>query len=99
MRGWQFAVCFMVSSAAWGSSPPVPAPAERAAPAGVSLPQARQRLTQHQARVRRLQQDVEQQESDSRQASERLQQQDRKIAELQQQLQALQRAKSATNQH
>lgn len=47
-----------------------------------------QRVTQHQAEVQHLQQDVTQQESASQQAAARLQQQDRTIAELRKQLKA-----------
>ncbi|OOG63248.1 hypothetical protein B0E46_09500 [Rhodanobacter sp. B04] len=82
---------FMLSAAAWADDgKPVQAPAP--------LHQARQRLAQHEAEVKRLQRDVDRQESDSKQASERLQQQDQTIAELQKQLDAL-RAQSSGKQH
>ena len=91
---------FMLSSAACaGGDKPVPRPpsgAMSAAPAG--LPQARQRLAQHQAEVKRLEQDVARQESDSQQARERLQQQDQAIADLQKQLDAL-RARAPVKPH
>ncbi|MGH8159053.1 MAG: hypothetical protein ACREPQ_13105 [Rhodanobacter sp.] len=73
-------------------------PAGKQDPAPVSVPQARQRLAQHQAEVKRLEQDVARQESDSKQASERLQQQDQAIDELQRQLDAL-HAKPPASQH
>ena len=75
-----------------------PHPADKQDPAPVSVPQVQQRLAQHQAEVKRLEQDVARQESDSRQASERLQQQDQAIAELRRQLEAL-HAKSPAGQH
>jgi septal ring factor EnvC (AmiA/AmiB activator) len=54
-----------------------------------------QRVTQHQAEVQRLQQDVSQQESASQQAADRLEQQDRTIAELRKQLKAAQASAKA----
>ncbi|OOG56791.1 hypothetical protein [Rhodanobacter sp. C03] len=90
---------FMLSAAAWAADPkPVPAPAGSTSAASASLPQTRQRLARHQAEVKRLEQDVARQESDSKQASERLQQQDQAIADLQKQLDAL-RAKPPVKQH
>ncbi|HEY8682310.1 MAG TPA: hypothetical protein VIM06_04005 [Rhodanobacter sp.] len=72
-----------------GSGKPPPHPIEQPAPAQAGLPQGTQRLTRHQAEVRRLEQDVARQESESRRASERLRQQDQAIADLHKQLQSL----------
>jgi septal ring factor EnvC (AmiA/AmiB activator) len=58
--------------------------------AASSLPHVRQRLKQDRVEVRRLQQDVARQESDSQRASRRLQQQDQTIDELLRQLRELQ---------
>lgn len=58
--------------------------------AASSLPHIRQRLKQDRVEVRRLQQDVARQESDSQRASRRLQQQDQTISELRRQLRELQ---------
>ena len=58
-------------------------------PAQVSVRQARERVAQHQIEVKRLEQAVASQESDSKRADARLQQQDQAIAELQKQLEAL----------
>lgn len=81
------AIGLVLVSTAWaGSDQPEPLPAGQAA---TSLLQARQRLTRHQAEVKRLEQDVARQESGSKRASERLQQQDQAIAELRKQLQEL----------
>jgi septal ring factor EnvC (AmiA/AmiB activator) len=90
---------FMLSAAAWAAAErPAQAPAgSTPAPPAVQA-QARQRLAQRQAEVKRLEQDVARQESDSKQASERLQQQDQAIADLQKQLDAL-RAKPPARQH
>ena len=88
----------MTVPAAWAAAGnPLPYPASGPAPAQASA-QARQRLAQHQAEVRRLEQDVARQESDSKRASERLQQQDQAIADLQRQLDAL-HAKPPAIQH
>jgi len=72
----------MIVSTAWASGQ---AKSPSAAPAA-----AQQQLVSRQAEVKRLEQDLSRQESDSRQASERLQQQDQAIAELQKQLHELQ---------
>jgi septal ring factor EnvC (AmiA/AmiB activator) len=89
----------MTVPAAWAADGKLPPPpAGKQDPAQVSAEQARQRVAQHQAEVKRLEQDVARQESDSKQASERLQQQDQAIADLQKQLDAL-RAKPPASQH
>jgi len=77
---------FVTVSAAWASDRAASLPA---APAK-SLSTTRQQLANSQAEVKRLEQDLDRQESDSRRASERLQQQDQAIAELQKQLRQLQ---------
>ena len=101
MRYWLFAglIGFMAVPAARadGGKPPSHTAAKPVA-AQASLTQAQQHLAQHQAEVKRLEQAVTSQESDSKRASERLQQQDQAIAELQKQLDAL-RAKSSASQH
>ncbi|WP_254427289.1 hypothetical protein [Rhodanobacter sp. C01] len=85
-------------SAAWAvDSSPLSHPVDGQTSAQVST-QTRQRLAQHQAEVKRLEQDVATQESDSKRASERLQQQDQAIADLQKQLDAL-HAKPPVKQH
>ena len=89
---------FMLSAAPWAAADTSMPPAAGSSAAPMSLPQARQRLAKHQAEVKRLEQDVAKQESDSKQASERLQQQDHAIAELQKQLDVL-RAKPLAKQH
>lgn len=89
---------FMLSATAWAAVDTSAAPAAGSHAAPTSLPQARQRLAQHQVEVTRLEHDVAVQESDSKQASERLQQQDHAIAELHKQLDALQ-AKPPAKQH
>jgi len=90
------AVGLVLASTAWaGNDQTRPPPAAHAA---TSLPQVKQRLTQNQVEVKRLEQDVARQESDSKRANERLQQQDQAIAELQKQLQELQ-ATPARAQH
>jgi uncharacterized membrane protein (DUF106 family) len=55
-------------------------------------------VTRSQAEVKRLEQDIARQESDSKRASERLQEQDQAIAELQKELHKVQ-AKPAADQH
>ena len=98
MRRLQFVsvIGLVLVSTAWAGTNQIgPLPAGQAA---TSLPQVRQRLTRNQAEVKRLEQDVARQESDSKQASERLQQQDQAIADLQKQLDAL-RAKPPASQH
>lgn len=75
-------VGFMIVSTAWASGQ---AKSPSAAPAA-----AQQQLVSRQAEVKRLEQDLDRQESDSKRASERLQQQDQAIAELQKQLHDLQ---------
>jgi len=83
MRFMQLVVTvgFMIVSTAWASGQ---AKSPSAAPA------AAQQLVSRQAEVKRLEQDLDRQESDSKRASERLQQQDQAIAELQKQLHELQ---------
>ena len=81
-------IVFVIGSTAWArgqakSSPGVPAVVK--SPAA-----AQQQLVSRQAEVKRLKQDLDRQESDSKRASERLQQQDHAIAELQKQLHELQ---------
>lgn len=93
MRYWLFVglaglLVITAARAASGKQDPVP----------VSAPQVQQRLAQHQAEVKQLEQAVARQESDSKRASERLQQQDQAIAELQKQLDAL-HAKPAAGEH
>jgi septal ring factor EnvC (AmiA/AmiB activator) len=80
-------VGFMTVSTAWADGQAKSSPA---VPAAVKSPSAAQQLVSRQAEVKRLEQDLSRQESDSRQASERLQQQDQAIAELQKQLHELQ---------
>jgi septal ring factor EnvC (AmiA/AmiB activator) len=81
-------VGFMTVSTAWADGQAKSSPA---VPAAVKSPSAaQQQLVSRQAEVKRLEQDLSRQESDSRQASERLQQQDQAIAELQKQLHELQ---------
>jgi peptidoglycan hydrolase CwlO-like protein len=75
-------VGFMIVSTAWASGQ---AKSPSTAPAA-----AQQQLVSRQAEVKRLEQDLDRQESDSKRASERLQQQDQAIAELQKQLHELQ---------
>lgn len=90
------AVGLVLASTAWanGSQPG----SLQTGQSATSLSQARQRLVRNQAEVKRLEQDVARQESDSKRASDRLQQQDQAIAELQKQLQEL-RARPAAAQH
>jgi peptidoglycan hydrolase CwlO-like protein len=85
----------LASTASWAGSDQA-----RSQPAGqaAALPRTGQRLTRHQAEVKRLEKDVAKQESESQQASKRLQQQDQAIAELQKQLRELQ-AKSSSDHH
>jgi septal ring factor EnvC (AmiA/AmiB activator) len=64
----------------------------------MSQSEAGGQVARSQAEVKRLEQDLDRQESDSKRASERLQQQDRTIAELRKQLQKL-RANPAAGQH
>jgi peptidoglycan hydrolase CwlO-like protein len=75
-------VGFMIVSTAWANGQ---AKSPSAAPAA-----AQRQLVSRQAEVKRLEQDLDRQESDSKRASERLQQQDQAIAELQKQLHELQ---------
>ncbi|EIM00290.1 MULTISPECIES: hypothetical protein [Rhodanobacter] len=82
------AVGFVTVSAAWAgdratSLPTAPAPAK-------SLSTVQRHLAGSQAEVKRLKQDLDRQELDSRRASERLKQQDQAIAELQRRLHELQ---------
>lgn len=79
---------FMAVSTAWaGGQMKSPSAASTA----VKSPAAAQRqLVSRQVEVKRLKQDLNREESDSRRASERLQQQDQAIAELQRQLHELQ---------
>jgi septal ring factor EnvC (AmiA/AmiB activator) len=87
-------VGFAIVSTAWASGQ---AKSPSASPAVVKSPAAaQQQLVSRQAEVKRLKQDVNRQESDSKRASERLQQQDQAIAELQMQLHELQ-ARSASD--
>ena len=85
-----------LASTAWAGSGQSGPP--QAGQMTTSLPPVGQRLVRNQAEVKRLEQDVARQESDSKRASERLQQQDQAIAELQKQLQEL-RATPAAAQH
>lgn len=80
-------VGFMVVSTAWASGW---AKSSSAVPAAVKSAAAQQQLVSRQVEVKRLKQDLDRQESDSKRASERLQQQDQAIAELQKQLHELQ---------
>ncbi|MEO8997792.1 MAG: hypothetical protein ABI227_07120 [Rhodanobacter sp.] len=85
-----------LASAAWaGSDQPRPLPARQAA---TSLPKIKQHLNRSQTEVKRLEQAVARQESDSKRGNEHLQQQDQVIAQLQKQLQEL-RATPAAVQH
>ena len=78
---------FMSVSTVWPGSQAKSSPV---VPASVKSPSAaQQQLVSRQAEVKRLEQDLSRQESDSRRASERLQQQDQAIAELQKQLHEL----------
>src|SRR3546814_2412032 len=88
--------CFFAATSAWAGSQSTlpPASATTAKP----LHRDDRQLVRSQAEVKRLEQDLDKQESDSKQASERLQQQDQTIAELRKQLQEL-HAGSATNSH
>ncbi|NMW24757.1 MAG: hypothetical protein A2211_05475 [Rhodanobacter sp. RIFOXYA1_FULL_67_6] len=87
-------IVFVIGSTAWTSGQ---AKSPSAAPAAVKSPAAvRQQLISRQAEVKRLKQDLDRQESDSKRASERLRQQDHAIAELQKQLHELQ-ARSASD--
>ena len=93
------ALCLMASSLAWASNgEPTPPSTSSTKAAQPSPSEIKQRLAQHQVEVKRLEQAVTSQESDSKRASERLQQQDQAIAQLQKQLDAL-RAKSPASQH
>jgi len=81
-------IVFLIVSPAWAGSR---AKSPSAVPAAVKSPAAaRQQLISREAEVKRLKQDLDRQESDSKRASERLQQQDHAIAELQKQLHELQ---------
>jgi septal ring factor EnvC (AmiA/AmiB activator) len=84
------AVCLLPWVAVWADPPSSSTATGSPAQAHVN-----QRISQRQAEVDHLQQDVGQQESASRQAADRLQQQDRTIAELRQQLKAAQQAANA----
>jgi septal ring factor EnvC (AmiA/AmiB activator) len=78
----------MAVSTAWAGGQ---AKSSSAVPASMKSPSAaQQQLVSRQVEVKRLEQDLSLQESDSRRASERLQQQDQAIAELQKQLHELQ---------
>ncbi len=90
--------CLVASLPAWAGSARAPSGALTEAEPASSLPQIRQRLKQDQVEVKRLQQSVARQESDSQRASQRLQQQDQAIAELRRQLQELQ-ARPAAGHH
>lgn len=84
------------ASTAWAGDRAASQPAGSATAA--PLPKASRQLARSQAEVKRLKQDLDKQESDSKRASERLQQQDRAIAELHKQLQELQ-ASPVAEQH
>ena len=84
---------FAAAQTAWagdraGSSPASAASAASAQGVGAKLGRS-------QAEVKRLEQDIGKQESDSQRAAERLQQQDQAIAELCKQLQTLQASPAA----
>jgi uncharacterized protein HemX len=81
-------VGFMAVSTAWaGGQMKLPSVASTAVKSPAA---AQQQLVSRKVEVKRLEQDLSRQESDSRRASERLQQQDQVIAELQKQLHELQ---------
>lgn len=87
---------FMAVSTAWaGGQVESPSAASAAVKPAAAI---QQQLASHQAEVKRLEQDLGRQESDSKRASERLQQQDRAIVELQRQLHELQ-AEPASDAH
>ncbi|MHB1056459.1 MAG: hypothetical protein ACYC0F_01080 [Rhodanobacter sp.] len=87
---------FAFASTAWAGDRAASRPTGPATAA--TAPQASRQLARRQAEVKRLKQDLDKQESDSKRASERLQQQDQAIAELHKQLQELQ-ASPAAGQH
>ncbi len=70
---------------------PVASPRRPSASAAATTPpyQSDRQLVRSQVEVKRLEQDLDKQESASKRASERLQQQDQTIAELRKQLQEL----------
>jgi chromosome segregation ATPase len=89
MRAVQFIVFigFVFASAAWAGDRAKSQPAGSATAASQS---GADWLARSQAEVKRLERDLDRQESDSKRAGERLQQQDQAIAELRKQLQKLQ---------
>ncbi len=88
-------VMLFASLAAWAGGEARAHKPKSTAATQASLAQARQKLEQQQAQVKKLQDAVARQESGSKQASERLQQQDQAIGQMQQQLQALQAKQAA----
>lgn len=88
-------ICLVATLPAWAGSAGVPSGALTGGQPASSLPPIRQRLKQDRIEVKRLQQSVARQESDSQRASQRLQQQDQAIAELRRQLQELQAGPAA----
>jgi septal ring factor EnvC (AmiA/AmiB activator) len=92
-------ITFFVIFTVWASGPGAASGLLLVGPVANSLPHVSQRLKQDEVEVKRLQQDVARQESDSQRASRRLQQQDQTITEFRRQLQELQARPAADHHH